>query len=206
MSIILPADAPVAEKNPNNPRSLKNLILNVVEETIGLILRKFGQELTEEHQKELGQIIEKTYIKIPERDTLEFLETDKDAKALVEESFELIDGDGTKFLFIVKPRKLNEDGIKALTEPALFALAVNIINVSLGNTKARSNYSPLLSEVIFIHGLIQKKRLLQRNPKEEVKFSEEEMQQLAENMTHSLIDVRGLISKLESKINTGQYL
>lgn len=206
MSIILPANKPTVEAAPGKPRSLKTLVTNVVKETIDIIPRKFGESLTEEHQKELIQTIEKIYLKIPERDTLEFLETDKDAKALVEESFELIDGDGTKFLFAVKPGKLNESGITALTEPALFVLAVNIINVSLGNTKARSNYSHLLSEVIFIHGLIQKKRLLQRDPKEEVKFSEEEMQQLAENLTNSLIDVRGLILKLENKINTGQYL
>ena len=206
MSIILPPDTAATENTADNPRSLKNLILEVVKETIALIQSRFGQKLTKEHQKELRQKVELIYFKIPQRDTLNFLETSKDPKALVEESFELIDGDGVKVVFNVKAGKLSEKGLKALTEPSLYAFAIQIINVSLGNPNVRSNYSSLLPEIVFIHNLMQKKRLTQRNPKEEIKFNETEIDQLAENLTNSLIDVSGLIAKIESKINTGQYL
>lgn len=206
MSALLPSDAPATEKTPDNPRSLKNLILRVVEETIELMPRYFGQDLTAENKKELKQRVESTYLKIPQRDILDFLETSKDPRALVEESFELIDGDGAKMIFGIKAGELGEKRLRAFTEPSLYALATQIVNISLGHPDVHSNYSPILAEVVFIHSLMQKKRLTQRNPKEEIKFDETEIQQLAENLTNSLIDVQGLISKLENKINTGQYL
>jgi len=206
MNIILPDPIPTEEKTHENPRSLKNLILRVIEETIELIPRNFGQDLTEKHQKELRQKVESIYLKIPQRDILDFLETSKDPKALVEESFELIDGDGVKMIFNVKAGKLSENGLRAFTEPSLYALAIQIINVSLGHPDVHSNYSPILPEVVFIHNLMQKKRLTQRGQNEEIKFNETEIDQLAENLTNSLIDVRGLIAKIENKINTGQYL
>lgn len=206
MSDLLPDEAVSAEKTPDNPRSLKNLILRVVEETIELIPRHFGQDLTEENKKELNQVVESTYLKIPQRDILNFLETSKDPRALVEESFELIDGDGVKMIFGVKAGRLSEKGLRAFTEPSLYALAIQVVNISLGNPNAHSNYSPILTEVAFVHSLIQKKRLTQRDPKEEIKFDEAEIEQLAESLTNSLIDARGLIVKMESKIKTGQYL
>lgn len=206
MSIILPADKPAAETPPDNPRSLKKLILNAVEETIELIPRNFGQELTEEQKKELRQKVDSTYIKIPQRAILDFLETDKTPRAIVEESFELIDGDGVKMIFGIKAGKLGEQKLRAVTELALFGLAIKIIDVSLGHPDTHSNYSPILAEVVFIHNLMQKKRLMQKGPNEEIKFNEAETEQLAGNLTNSLIDVRGLILKLENKINTGQYL
>lgn len=206
MSTLPQSDAPTTEKTPDNPRSLKNLILKIVEETISLIPRHFEQDLTEEHKKELQQKVESVYLKIPQRDVLDFLETTKDPKALVEESLELIDGDGIKVVFSIKAGRLAEKGLGAFTEPSLYSLAKQVINVSLGHPDTHTNYSPILAEIAFIHNLMQKKRLTQRNPNEEIKFDEAEIGQLAENLTDSLIDVRGLIAKIENKINTGQYL
>jgi hypothetical protein len=184
-----------------SPLKLKDFIPAVFDAAVEFVAQNFVPA-KESHVNELRKNIEMNYLKIPERDILGILESKHDPKELVKEAFELIDDNGLNIQLFIKAGDLGKKKLKAFTDLAAIRLIQIIISAVFSvNENIPSNYSPLILDVRNIYTILQKKKITG-----EKTLRDEEIKELAQSLIASLIDVEGLIKKLENKLTTGQYL
>jgi len=97
----------VVSPKPASPLKLKEFIPAVFDATVAFVTQNFGP-VKESKLKELKRNLEANYLKIPEREILEVLESKYDPETLVKEAFGMIDDIGTKIVIPIRVGALSE--------------------------------------------------------------------------------------------------